>query len=271
MLGTIPPPALDSLEIGPLSVRLYALFVIGGGFALFFIAVRRATALGVDREVAERVGTVMFITVVLGTRLGYVVPRLSEYVDRPWAVLFLWEGGLAIYGGIVTGIVTALVLSRRMGFDGRSLLDAVAPAAPIGQAIGRVGNYFNQELFGTPTELPWGLEVEPPHRPGAYAEFTYFHPTFLYESIYNVLLAAALFAAERRGWFRRPGSLFLLYVFGYSFGRFWIELLRTETTYRFLGLSRNNWVSAVAFLAALGALVFYERRANPDQASTAVA
>jgi prolipoprotein diacylglyceryl transferase len=174
-------------------------------------------------------------------------------------VFAIWQGGLALYGGLTVGILTGLWVARRRGLPVLRALDAAIPAIPLAQAFGRWGNYFNQELFGTPTTVPWALEVDPEHRPDRYADFATFHPTFLYESIYNVAVVVILLrvSATRR---LRPGSLSLLYLVLYGAGRFVLELLRTDTTFRLLGLSRNAWISLALVLGGSLWLWLRERR-----------
>ena len=173
-------------------------------------------------------------------------------------MLFIWEGGLALYGGLTLGILTGLWVARRRGLPVLRALDAAIPAIPLAQAFGRWGNYFNQELFGTPTTLPWALEVDPEHRPERYASSATFHPTFLYESLYNLAVVAVLIrvGATRR---LRPGSLSLLYLVLYGAGRFLLELLRTDTTFRLFGLSRNAYVSLAVVVGGSVWLFLRER------------
>jgi hypothetical protein len=157
------------------------------------------------------------------------------------------------------------------------LLDVVAPALPVAQAIGRLGNWFNQELFGRPTDLPWGLEIDPEHRPAGYLDVATFHPTFLYEALWNLALAGGLVLWERHHPGARPGRLFALYVAGYALGRTWVEALRIDPATRLFGVRWNIWMGAIAFLAAVGWLVFdswWARRkaeSEPTVADTATA
>ncbi len=163
-------------------------------------------------------------------------------------------GRAGAFGGLTVGTVTAVLMIRRMGGDPWRLMDAAAVAIPLAQAIGRWGNYFNQELFGTPSDLPWAVEIAPRFRPEAYADATTFHPTFLYESLWNLVLVIPLLLwLERRG--RLPtGGLFMVYAILYAVGRFTLELIRTDTTFRLLGISRNGWVSILVAAGALGLL-----------------
>ena len=170
-----------------------------------------------------------------------------------WGPFAVWEGGLGIWGGIAAGTLAGLWVLHRRQADVPRFMDAVAPALLVAQAIGRVGNYFNQELFGLPTTLPWGLEIDPAHRPAGYLQYATFHPTFLYELVWNVLLASLLVWLGRRGTMRAPG-LFALYVAGYSLGRIGEELLRVDPAHHVLGLRLNFFVATVLFVG--GALWF---------------
>jgi len=208
----------------------------------------RYEATGGDRQLIERV---MLWTVILGfvgARGAYVLPRLDRFSDRWWGVFAVWEGGLALFGGLTIGAITAIVLLRRLGGSLGAFTDSAAVGVPLAQAIGRWGNYFNQELFGTPSSLPWAIEIDIENRPAAYSGFETFHPTFLYESVANVVLAGILIWVERRKLLPR-GALLSVYMAGYGLVRFGLELIRTDTTFRFLGLSRNAWVALAVSLS----------------------
>lgn len=176
-------------------------------------------------------------------------------------VVAIWEGGLGIPGGLVAGAGMGAWMAHRRGLSTLGVLDVAAPAIPVAQAIGRLGNWFNQELFGGPSDLPWALRIDPMHRPpGLSAEPTY-HPTFLYEALGNLALAALLvFVLERR--FRmRPGQLFICYVTGYAALRFGVELVRIDPATQIFGVRVNLWVSAIAFACAV--VIFVIRRNAP--------
>jgi prolipoprotein diacylglyceryl transferase len=162
----------------------------------------------------------------------------------------VWDGGLGIWGGIACGTLAGLWVLRRRGADAAAFMDAAAPALLVAQAIGRVGNYFNQELFGRPTTLPWGLEISPAHRPLGYAQYATFHPTFLYEIVWNLLLAGALVRLGHRRRIRPPG-LFALYVAGYSLGRIGEELLRIDPAHHIFGLRLNFYLAGALFVTGL--------------------
>jgi prolipoprotein diacylglyceryl transferase len=269
-LAFIPPPPTDGIQIGPLFLHLYGLCIALGVLAAFWLANRRWVAAGGKPGELERPGIWAVAAGFIGGRLGYVATHTGDFRDRPWEVLYIWKGGLALYGGLTLGILTGIWAARRYRLPVLRALDAAIPAIPLAQAFGRWGNYFNQELFGTPTTLPWALEVEPAFRPERYAEFATFHPTFLYESLYNLAVAAILIVvgARRR---LRPGSLALLYLVLYGAGRFLLELLRTDTTYRLFGLSRNAYVSLAVVVGGSLWLYLRERRrppaAEPEEAA----
>jgi prolipoprotein diacylglyceryl transferase len=198
----------------------------------------------------------------VGARLAYASTHLDRFEGRPLAVLAIWEGGLALFGGLTVGVVVGVLLVRRWGGDVPRFADAVAPAIPLAQAIGRWGNYFNQELFGTPSDLPWAVEIDPVNRPAAFADAATFHPTFLYESIYNLLVVVVLLRVERRTKLK-PGNLLLVYGMLYGVGRFLLELIRTDTTFRLFGLSRNALV-ALAVVVGSGLLLRHRQRTAPQ-------
>src|SRR5207253_2917633 len=165
---------------------------------------------------------------LVGARIYEVIFNWDYYGQHPWKIPAVWEGGLAIHGGLIAGILTGLWVARREGLPIRRSLDIVAPSIAIGQAIGRWGNFFNEEAFGTPTDLPWRLYISPQNRPLQYAGNEYFHPTFLYESLWDALGFVALIAARRR-LADRPSAVFYLYIGLYSVGRFLIESIRVDS------------------------------------------
>jgi prolipoprotein diacylglyceryl transferase len=264
VLASIPSPSQNVLEIGPFSIHFYGIMIAIGVIVAVLVAKRRYVRFGGSGELVERVSIWAVAVGFLGARLGYVITHTGDFIDRPWGILFIWEGGLALYGGLTIGALTAIVLLRRWNGDVFAFGDAVAVGIPLAQAIGRWGNYFNQELFGTPTDLPWAVEIDPNMASAAgYTGYTTFHPTFLYESLWNVFLTVGIILwLERRGKLAK-GSSIALYLIIYGTGRFLLELMRTDTTFRLLGLSRNGWISLAAVLFGIGLFWWMQRRGEP--------
>lgn len=217
------------LQIGPLSIRWYGLLFATAVLLGISMAHREAIRRGEDPE--QLLNVIMFgvLCGVIGARLYYVLFNLDYYGSRPLKILAVWEGGLAIHGGLLAGALAAALYMIRRQLPVLTYMDIMVPSLPIGQAIGRWGNFFNQEAFGVPTDLPWRLYIEPYHRPPHLAGFEYFHPTFLYESLWNLLIFAILYFLLRRRLQRTPGALALCYVGLYSIGRFFVEGLRIDS------------------------------------------
>ncbi|PJE98485.1 prolipoprotein diacylglyceryl transferase [Streptomyces carminius] len=255
-LAFIPSPSSGEIVLGPIPLRGYAFCIIAGVFAAVWLGGRRWVARG------GQPGTVADIAVwavpfgLVGGRLYHVVTDYQLYFGegRNWVdALKIWEGGLGIWGAIALGAVGAWIACRLRGIPLPAYADAIAPGIALAQAIGRWGNWFNQELYGRPTDLPWAVRIDNGVDAGT------FHPTFLYESLWCLLVAALVIWADRR--FRLGhGRAFALYVAGYTVGRFWIEYLRIDEAHEFLGLRLNNWTSIAVFLAAVLYLVVSARR-----------
>lgn len=263
ILGSIPSPPIDHLAIGPLRLTFYGMFIATGVAVAWWLAKRRFHERGGDPLVAEQVLIRVVVFGFLGARLAYVSTHLSRFEGEWWKVIAVWEGGLALFGGLTAGAIALVVSARRRDADLWGLLDSLAPAVPIAQAIGRWGNYFNQELFGTPTSLPWGLEIDRINRPAAHIGSATFHPTFLYESVWNLALAGLIIWISRRS-SRLDGRLIGVYFLGYGVIRFLLELIRTDTTFRLLGLSRNGWVALGAVVVGVVVLSGLGRRAPTE-------
>lgn len=271
MLAAIPSPPDPTLNIGPLELHYYGIIIAIGVAVAFSITRRRYERAGGDGELVDRVMTWGVLIGFLGARAGYVVTHLDRFFgpDAPlamWQVIDIRSGGLAFFGGIFAGAITALVMLRRLDMPVLPWFDAVAVAVPVAQAIGRFGNWFNQELFGTPTDLPWALEVSPAAAARAgFPDATTFHPTFLYEAILNLLAVWLILRLEkRREW--RMGSIALLYLACYGVIRFLMELLRTDDQIEWLGLGiRNNgWIALATLVVALTLLARRELGTTPD-------
>lgn len=261
---SIPSPSQGVWHLGPLPIRAYALAIILGVVAAVWFGERRWVARGGQ---SGEVGDIALWAVpagLIGARLYHVATDHDLYFGagrNAWDAFAIWHGGLGIWGGIAGGALGAWLGCRRMGIRLRPLADALAPALLLAQAIGRWGNYFNQELFGRPTKLPWGLEIDRNHRPPGYEAFTTFHPTFLYECLWNLGALGLVVWLDRRlrlGF----GRAFALYVMAYCLGRFWIEHLRVDTIELndVLGLRWGEWMSIGLFVAALVYFVVVGRR-----------
>ena len=268
MIASIPSPKTGEFHLGPLLVHAYGLLYGVAVVAAVLIARRRWVARGGSAELVDEVALWGFPAGLIGGRIYHVVTSWNEVPHTWWGPFAVWKGGLGIWGGIALGVIVGLWRVRRRGEDVPAFMDAAGvPALLVAQSIGRVGNWFNQELFGKPTDLPWGLEISPENRPAQYANDPTFHPTFLYEIIWNLALAAFLVTLGRRRDIRPPG-LFALYVAGYSAFRIFEELLRVDPAHHFLGLRLNLFV-AIALTVA-GLLWFWLAQRRPRrQVSTA--
>jgi prolipoprotein diacylglyceryl transferase len=251
-------------HLGPLPIRGYALCIILGVVVAIWMGERRWVARGgLPGQVSDiAIWAVPFGLV--GGRLYHVVTDPARYFGEggdPVTALYVWQGGLGIWGAIALGGVGAWIACRRMGLRLPPLADALAPGIVVAQAIGRWGNWFNQELFGRPTTLPWALEIDPDKRPPGYEDFSTFHPTYLYEFLWDLGAAGVVIWADRR--FRLGhGRAFALYVMAYTAGRGWIEHLRIDTVEAddVFGLRLNVWTSIVLFLGATAYFVIAGRR-----------
>ena len=264
ILASIPSPSDNSIKIGPLELRAYGLAIALGVIAAVWIARHRWAARGGDPDDISRIALWAVLAGLIGARLYHVITDHQRFEGRWLHVFAVWEGGLGIPGGLIAGVLTGAYVAHRRGLPVAQLLDVVAPALPVAQAIGRLGNWFNQELFGRPTDLPWGLEIDPAHRPAGYLNVATFHPTFLYEALWNLALAGGLVLWERHHPGSRPGRLFAMYVAGYAVGRAWVEALRIDPATRLFGVRWNIWMSAIAFFAAVGWLIFDSWRARQE-------
>jgi prolipoprotein diacylglyceryl transferase len=256
--GFLPSPSSNGFYLGPLFVHCYGLAYVLAVLAAVAITVRRWEAVGGSRELVYDVALWGFPAGVIGGRLYFLATSWNEVPPHWWGPFAIWKGGLGIWGGIALGTLVGIWVLRRRGANVALFLDAAAPALLVAQAIGRIGNYFNQELFGRPTTLPWALEISPAHRPVGYAQFATFQPTFLYELIWNLLLAGALVWLGRHRTIRAPG-LFALYVAGYSFARIGEELLRIDPAHHILGLRLNFYVASILCLTGIAWFVRVQR------------
>ena len=253
--ASIPSPPGNTIELGPLTIHYYGILIGLGVVVAAIVSQRRYQRFGGDPTILDRVILWTVVIGFVGARVAYISTHTARFQGRWYAVFFLWEGGLALFGGLTAGALAAIYMMRKLDGDFPMFTDAVAVGLPLAQAIGRFGNYFNQELFGTPTTLPWGLEIDPGRRPAEYADFETFHPTFLYEALWNVFVTVPVILFLERRYELRKGASFPIYMIVYGIIRFLTELLRTDTTFRLLGISRNGYVSLAAILG--GAVLFY--------------
>ena len=262
-LSYIPSPGSAAIHIGPLQLRAYGLMIAIGVIVAVRIWGKRMTLIGVGGpEEAASIATWAVPAGVIGARLYHVATEWDRFSDDLGSIFKVWKGGLGIPGGILLGTIAAVVVARRRNMDIGQMLWAAAPAVPVAQAIGRLGNWWNQELFGRPTTLPWGLKIDAENMPDGYAPGTLFHPTFLYEALWNLALAVLLIVVGRRMMTSRPGRLMALYVGGYGLGRFWVEGLRIDPAKSGGGLRLNQWMAIAMMAGCLLYLLVDARRAQ---------
>jgi prolipoprotein diacylglyceryl transferase len=262
VVASIPSPARGVVEIGPLPLHLYGLIIAVGVLVAAWIAERRWIRRGHDGDAFSSLVLWMVLGGVVGARLYHVITDIQLFRGRWLDVFKIWEGGLGIWGAVMGGGIVAIVLARRRHLDVGDLIDSIAPALVLAQAIGRWGNWANQELFGGPSTLPWAVEIDPANRPPEYAAYSTFQPTFLYESLWCLAIFATLLVFERRVRLMK-GQLFALYVMLYTAGRFVLENMRTDPANRFGPLRLNAWVALVCFVVAALGFVWAKRRGTP--------
>jgi phosphatidylglycerol:prolipoprotein diacylglycerol transferase len=266
LLSLPSPPSPVIFEAGPFALRYYGLCIALGIAAATWLTGRELARKGYDSTLA--LDSLFFVVPLgfIGARVYHVVTDYSLYADDPIPDIFeVWNGGLGIYGAVAAGFLGVLLFSWYRGISPLVFADAAAPGLVLAQAIGRWGNYFNQELFGRPSDLPWAIQISPENRPTEFANVATFHPTFLYESIWDLLVCLALLWIARRSANRlRDGDILLLYVSLYSVGRFFVETLRIDPAFLIGDSIRGNlFVSSVL---ALGfALVFFLRHSRPPR------
>jgi prolipoprotein diacylglyceryl transferase len=273
-LAAIPSPTQGVWHLGPIPIRAYALCILLGIVAAVAIAEFRLRQRGAPKWLTLDIAIWAVPFGLVGGRIYHVISSPEAYFGAngsPMKAFAIWEGGLGIWGAIALGGVGAWIACRRLGLPLTFFADALAPGLPVAQAIGRLGNWFNNELYGGPTSLPWGLTVYdfdlgagkavddngvPAVVPGGP-----FHPTFLYELVWNLGVAVLVYLVDRR-WKLGRGRAFALYVMAYTAGRFWIEALRIDEAQVILGMRLNGWVSVLVFL---GALLYFVRVKGPQE------
>ena len=260
-LLSIPSPSSSTIEIGPLSIHFYGLTLLVAIAAAVAITGFRWTRRGGDWDLIFRVAVWGVASGIVGARLYHVITSWNELPDEWWGPFAIWKGGLGVWGGIGLGCLVGAIVAHRSGASVAKLADCVAPGLLVAQGIGRFGNWWNQELFGKPTDLPWGLEIDPENRPIDFVDKETFHPTFLYEALWCFGAAGLLLLIER--WLKgriRPGNLFALYVFIYSIGRLWIETLRIDPSHELGGIRLNVFVAGAAIVLSAAFFVVWQKR-----------
>ncbi len=248
MIASIPSPSSGTIDIG-IQLHVYGILLAIGVVIAATMAERRWKRWGHDPHDFQSIVVVVVIFGVVGARLYHVISDYQLFEGHWLRAFEIWKGGLSIWGVVLGGTLGVIVMCRRKHLDTLGLMDAIVPGLVVAQALGRWGNWFNQELFGEPTTLPWGLEIDPANRPQGFKEFATFHPTFLYESLFCVALLLVLLQVERRYRLKR-GQLGAIYAMGYTFGRFWLEHLRIDDANLVLGFRVNAWVSVICFVVA---------------------
>jgi prolipoprotein diacylglyceryl transferase len=261
LLGSIPSPHSGVVHLGPLVIHMYGVMLLLGIAACVWLTNLRWRAVGGEFDLVVRVTVWGVAFGVIGARIYHDLTSWADVPSPKWKGVFeVWQGGLGIWGGILFGAIAGVIVIRHAGERPLVFLDAAAPGLLLAQGIGRIGNWWNQELFGKPTKLPWGLQIDdyhlPPHTP-SYLQGTLFHPTFLYELIWDVLGVFILLWVARR-FTLKPPALFALYVSYYCFGRFFEELLRIDPSHHIAGLRLNAWVSIIVFICSTGFFVWWQ-------------
>jgi prolipoprotein diacylglyceryl transferase len=258
----IPSPPVNGFSVGPLFFHFYGIMYVLAVAVAIFITRRRWANRGGDPDMVYEAAKWGFPAGLVGGRIYFDITTPSQMPQHWWGPFAIWDGGLGIWGGIAAGVAVALWrLRKQMSWtDVKRLWDTAAPSLLVAQAIGRIGNYFNQELYGKPSKLPWALEISPAHRRPGFAHFATYQPTFLYELIWDLLLAAFLIwlSNRRRVRIKTPG-IFALYVAGYSAFRIFEETLRIDYSEYILGMRLNFWVAILGTVAGLVAFVLIQR------------
>ena len=269
VLASIPSPSNGTFSLGPLTLHMYGVMLLLGIAACIWLTGRRWVSWGGDWDLIFRVALWGVIAGVVGARLYH---DLTSWNQDPaihqhwWGFAAVWDGGLGIWGAIPVGVAAGALVVRRTGNSVRLMMDAVAPGLLLAQGIGRWGNYWNQELYGKPTSLPWGVKIDPAHRVDGYSRFATFQPTFLYEFVWDVVGVGVLLWIDRRFTLRRP-ALFALYVAWYTTFRTFEEVLRIDPSNHFLHMRVNFWVSLGVWLLSVGFFVWWQFLRRPSDKS----
>ncbi len=264
MLSSFPSPSSGILKIGPLSLHAYGVCIALGMALGVWFAGRRWAARGGDSSDLGRMATWALPAGIIGARIYHIATDWKSFDGRRGAMFKIWEGGLGIWGGVALGTIVGLLAARALKLPLTAMLEVAAPAIPLAQAVGRWGNWFNQELFGRPSTLPWAVEIARDKRPKGYTIFETFHPTFLYESLWNLSVVGIVLLVEKKfGKRLKPGRLFAVYVGGYSLGRLVIEQMRTDSATKIFGYRINTFTAGALILGSIIVLANGLRR-DPD-------
>jgi prolipoprotein diacylglyceryl transferase len=266
VLASIPSPSSGTFGLGPLTLHLYGVMLLVGIAACIWLTGRRWVSWGGDWDLIFRVALWGVIAGVIGARIYHDITSWNEdpaIHQHWWGFAAVWDGGLGIWGAIPAGVAVGALVVRRSGNSVRLMMDAVAPGLLLAQGIGRWGNYWNQELYGKPTSLPWGLKIDPAHRVSGYENSSTFQPTFLYEFVWDVAGVGFLLWVDRRFNLRRP-ALFALYVAWYTTFRTFEEVLRIDPSGHFLHMRVNFWVSLAVWVLSVGFFVWWQFFRQPS-------
>lgn len=257
VVASIPSPSSNSFGIGPLNFNFYGLMIALGVLAAVEIGRKRWEARGGNGDDIIEIAKWAVPAGLVGTRIYHVATDWKKYQGRWLDAFKIWEGGLGIPGGLVLGVAVGVWFARSQGWSVTGLLDAIIPGIPVAQAIGRLGNWFNQEIYGRPSDLPWAVEIDNPS--AEFEGFSTFHPTFLYEGLLNLCIAGTLIFADRQKWLK-PGAILPLWMMLYGVARFIIEGMRTDEASLVLGIRINHWVSGIAVVVGGLWFLYLQRR-----------
>ena len=268
LLASIPSPNSGTLELGPLTIHMYGLTLLLAIGVCTWVTGKRWVNRGGDWDLIFRCAVWGVGAGIVGARLYHVLTSWDEVPDAWWGPFAIWRGGLGVWGGIALGCLVGGIVAKRSGVDVWLLADCLAPGLLLAQGIGRLGNWWNQELFGKPTDLPWALRIDPENRPPDHLDAATFHPTFLYELLWDFAMAAVLVYLIERRLRPRPPGVFAAYIALYCVGRFFEELLRIDPAHHIAGLRLNAWVSLLGVVAGVTWYVLSQRDRTPRPRGT---
>jgi prolipoprotein diacylglyceryl transferase len=267
VLASIPSPSQGVFHVGPFTIHMYGVMLLLAIAACIWLTGRRWVRWGGDWDLVYRVALWGVIFGIIGARLYHDLTSWNQdpaIHEHWWGFAAVWQGGLGIWGAIPFGLAAGAFVVKRSGHSVTLFMDAVAPGLLLAQGIGRWGNYWNQELYGKPTSLPWGLQIDPAHRQAGYENDATFHPTFLYEFTWDIIGVFVLLWIDRRFKIRRPG-LFILYVIWYTTFRTYEEVLRIDPSNHFAGMRVNFWVSLGVWILAVLFFLWWQFLREPSQ------